>query len=307
VAAGPSPAAREDHTWTVDGDGTRAYLFGGRTGEGASDELWVFDLTTSTWDLAAPSDELPDARWGHTATWVPGDGLVIWSGQSETGFFDDLWRYQPSSNAWQQLQSLGDVPPARYGSCASLGPDGRLWISHGFTEDDGRFADTRAYDFTTGEWTDVTPDGEVPVERCLHDCYWSTENQLVLYGGQTTGVPALGDIWAYDPTTDAWQEGPQSSAPARQLYSFATQSAGGVVVGAAIVFGGGSLDGSYLGDTWLISDRNLAMFGQRYMTEPPPRSGATLIAVGFPRYLLFGGRNSDGLLADMWELSGYPF
>ena len=76
-------------------------------------------------------------------------------------FFDDIWAYDPAAEAWRELPSLGDVPPARYGSCASLGPDGRLWISHGFT-DSGRFDDTRAYDFATGEWTDETPDGDLP-------------------------------------------------------------------------------------------------------------------------------------------------
>ena len=48
---------------------------------------------------------------------------------------------------------------ARYGTCAAVAPDGRLWISHGFTADGVRFSDTRAYDFATGAWTDETPDG----------------------------------------------------------------------------------------------------------------------------------------------------
>ena len=129
-------------------------------------------------------------------------GLVIWSGQAGSTFFDDIWAYDPTTGAWRELPSLGDVPPARYGSCASLGPDGRLWISHGFT-DTGRFDDTRAYDFATGEWTDETPEGDLPVQRCLHDCYWSSDDTLILYGGQTNGVPALGDIWTYDPATSS--------------------------------------------------------------------------------------------------------
>ena len=159
VGAGPS--AREDHTWTVDGDGTTAYLFGGRDGGDISNELWSFDLRSDTWTIAAPSGPAPDARFGHTATWVPDVGLVIWSGQAGSSFFNDIWAYDPTTGAWRELPSLGDVPPARYGSCASLGPDGRLWISHGFT-DTGRFDDTRAYDFATGEWTDETPDGDLP-------------------------------------------------------------------------------------------------------------------------------------------------
>jgi hypothetical protein len=303
------PGAREDHTWTVDPESGRAYLFGGRGG-GASNELWIFDLTTDTWTLAGPSGAGPQARWGHTATWVPGTGLVIWSGQNNDGFFGDIWAYEPVANAWRELPSSGDVPPARYGSCASLGPDGRLWISHGFTADTGRFSDTRAYDFSTGEWTDETPDGEVPVERCLHDCYWSPFGRLILYGGQTNGTPALGDIWAYNPQAATWEAGPASNAPARQLYALAHE---GPDVFARLVFGGGSIEGGFLDDTWTIVDEDLSLVPDtNSQTRPPGRSGATLIADptrgGFRgRYLLFGGKDGDGPLADLWEFSASSF
>ncbi|HYI22698.1 MAG TPA: kelch repeat-containing protein [Candidatus Limnocylindrales bacterium] len=295
---GTGPSTREDHTWTVDGNGTAAYLFGGRDGDDISNELWVFDLQSDEWTIATPSGPGPDARFGHTATWVPDFGLVIWSGQAGSTFFDDIWAYEPTAGAWRELPSLGDLPPARYGSCASLGPDGRLWISHGFT-DTGRFDDTRAYDFGTGEWTDETPDGDRPVQRCLHDCYWSSGDTLILYGGQTNGVPALGDLWTYDPATSAWQEGPQPAAAPRQLYSLA------VADGVGIVFGGGAENGGYLDDTWLINHLIPEMSEQPFQTRPPARSGATLIPAGGSRYLLFGGRNEDGALSDMWELNGF--
>lgn len=298
VAAGPS--AREDHTWTVDGEGSLAYVFGGRGAGGASDELWAFDLVTDTWTQLDPAGAAPEARFGHTATWVPGTGLVVWSGQRGSDFFADIWAYDPAANAWAELPSQGATPPARYGSCASLGPDGRLWISHGFTADSGRFFDTRAYEFATGEWADLTPDGTVPVERCLHDCFWA-DGRLVLYAGQTTGVPALGDIWSFDPSTSGWTKGPDPEATARQLYALTDLGDG-----RSLVFGGGSVDGGYLGDAWLIeaSSLEISQFDQGEVA-PSARSGATLItdrARG--RVLLFGGVNSDGALGDLWELEG---
>ena len=299
VGAGPS--AREDHTWTVDGAGTTAYLFGGRTADGLSNELWAFDLATDSWMLLEPAGEGPAARLGHTATWVPNVGLVVWSGQG-SDFFADIWAFDPLMNAWHELPSLGAVPEPRYGSCASLGPDGRLWISHGFTRDDGRFVDTRAYDFATGEWIDLTPtSGEVPVKRCLHDCYWSGTGQLVLYGGQTTGVAALGDIWAYDPTAGAWSPGPVPDAPPRQLYAIA-----GLDQVTQVVFGGGSLEGGHLDDAWVIDPLSLGLSRLDLVGSPPTaRSGATLIHDSArQRMLLFGGQNDGGLLGDLWELPG---
>jgi hypothetical protein len=296
VAAGPS--GREDHTWTVAGDGRNAYLFGGRSADGPSDELWRFDLQTDTWMSMVPAGERPSARFGHTAQWVEGVGLVIWSGQAGSRFFDDLWAFDPLADAWRQLPAQGDVPEARYGSCAGLGPDGRLWISHGFTADSGRFADTRAYDFTVQMWVDETPSTERPVKRCLHDCLWAPDGRLVLYGGQTTGVSAIGDLWAYQPDDGAWTEGPTPDLVPRQLYALAALG------DSAYVFGGRGVNGEALGDLWQLDLAGLGWEELQTNESPPPLcAGATLVAdQADDRLLLFGGVAGDGLLADLWVL-----
>ena len=301
-AAGDQPAAREDHTLTVSPDGATAYLFGGRTADGqALDDFWALDLATATWSRVVGNG--PPARFGHNAAWVDGIGLVIFAGQSSADFYNDLWAYQPASDRWRELPAGGDVPVARYGSCAAVGPDGRLWISHGFTSEGTRFADTRAYDFAVKSWTDETPAAERPVERCLHGCWWTDDGSLALYGGQTTGVSALGDLWQLTPGprpgTDAWTEiDPADRWPAdRQLYAAARWGDGTLVVG------GRGLDGAYLNDAWLIADDGTA---SRLRTDraPPGRSGAELIAdPRRERVLLFGGRDGDGAFDDLWELT----
>jgi hypothetical protein len=279
------------------------YLFGGLTVDGPSNELWELNLLTNTWTLLQPSGGPPAPRFGHTATWVKTQGrLIVWSGQGSSAFFDDIWAYNPFVNTWTQLPSKGAVPAARYGSCASLGPDGELWISHGFTEESGRFSDTRSYNFETGTWTNHTPAGDVPVERCLHDCFWARtlfEDRLILYGGQTTAAAALGDVWSYDPARGTWREGPDQSAPARQLYSAADAGPLG-----GLIFGGGTIDGGYLNDSWYLDDRTLSLQPVENDSPPPPRSGATLVNDPWERdrFLLFGGANNDGLLGDLWEM-----
>jgi hypothetical protein len=301
TAPGEAPSRREDHTWTVAADGVTAYLFGGRDGAGrAFDDLWAYDLAADRWQRIDASG--PPARFGHNAAWVEGEGLVIFAGQSPTAFFNDLWAYDPTAERWRQLPGRGDAPVARYGSCAAVGPDGRLWISHGFTSEGSRFADTRAYDFTTQAWTDETPAGERPVERCLHGCWWTDDGRLALYAGQTTGVPALGDLWQLTPGprigTNAWSEvKPAPRWPAdRQLYASTRWGS------ATIVFGGGTLSGGFLDDTWRIADDGTAT-RLRSGGGPAARSGAELIAdPQRGRLLLFGGRNADDALRDTWEL-----
>ena len=302
-ASGPVPAAREDHTWTVAPDGT-AYLFGGRDGADVHDDLWAYDLATDAWRQITDTGAGPAARFGHNAVWAPGIGLVVFAGQGPNGFFNDLWAYDPDANAWKQLPASGATPVSRYGSCAAIGPDGRLWISHGFTSEGQRFADTRAFDFATGAWADETPVGEAPIQRCLHACWWTGDGEhLVLYAGQTTGTTALGDLWhmavGERPGTNTWrsQLALDPLPPDRNLYAAARWE------GGTLVFGGQDRDGGYLDDTWWIADDVTVTPLDLDGAGPSPRSGAELIAdAGRGRLLLFGGRDSNASFAELWQL-----
>jgi hypothetical protein len=301
---GEVPAAREDHTWTITPDFETAYLFGGRTSDGAAlGDLWAYDVPGNNWERVTEGG--PPARFGHNAAWVDGVGLVIFAGQAGATFYNDLWAFDPAADTWEELPARAAVPVPRYGSCAALGPDGRLWISHGFTQEGQRFADTRAYDFSTNTWTDETPVGEAPVQRCLHACWWTDEGTFVLYAGQTTGTNSLGDLWwltvGERPGTNTWAEQvpPEDQPPARNLYAAARW-----FEAATVIFGGQALNGSALDDTWYLTDDGGAGPGQTPDEHPPGRWGAEVVASanGHYRLLLFGGRDSDGAFSDVWEL-----
>jgi len=293
------PAAREDHTWTLDAAGEVAYLFGGRDGATTFDDTWAFNLRDENWTRLTPA-AAPPGRFGHEAVWVDALGLVVFAGQADPdSFFNDLWTYDPSTNVWSELPAQGALPTPRYGSCAAIGPDGRLWISHGFTQDQVRFSDTAAYDFETDTWTDETPsDGARPVERCLHGCWWTEDGDLALYAGQTTGVTALDDRWIM--RDGAWSPVEGALPPARNLYARARHATG------TIVLGGQALDGGYLADLWLLEDGTTESVSLEPAGEPPPgRAGAELIVdADGGRGLMFGGRTDDGTLDDLWILTG---
>jgi N-acetylneuraminic acid mutarotase len=303
LVAPNAPGPREDHTWTVDPVGRVAYLFGGRADGDALDDLWRYDLDADSWTQLEPPAPRPEARFGHVAAWDDTVGLVVWSGQKTADrFFDDLWIYDPTLNVWKEQPSEGDLPASRYGSCGGFAPDHTFWISHGFTMDTGRFHDTRVYDLAQGRWFDRTPDGSVPVDRCLHDCFWTASAGLVLYGGQTTGVKALGDLWALDPQSLTWTQQAAPPLPARQLYAVATFN------DRAYFFGGGDIDGGYLRDLWQLDVPSLGWSELSPAGEGPgERSGATLIAdTAQSRLLLFGGKNADGEFGDLWQLGEQP-
>ena len=294
---GEAPPARENHTWTLDPGGEVAYLFGGRDGGTVYDDLWAYDLRADAWTRVVPDGSTPPARFGHSAAWVPDIGVVVFAGQAAPElFYNDLWAFDPTANAWRQLPGGGAAPLARYGSCAALDADGRLWISHGFTQEGNRYADTRTYDFAAAQWTDVTPSGDVPVARCLHGCFWSIgDDRLVLYAGQTTGVTALGDLWTLDPQA-GWTEHDPPPTAARNLYAFARRT------DDILVFGGADDVGGFPTDTFTLGP-DLEFAALETISAPPGRRAAQMIddTTG-GRTLLFAGASDSGALADLWEL-----
>jgi hypothetical protein len=304
ATTGPAPAAREDHTLTVGDDGT-AWAFGGRDGTTVFGDLWQLDLTTDTWRERSPAGAAPAARFGHEAVWVPGRGLVVFAGQAGAeSFFNDLWLYDPAADRWTLLPASGSVPIPRYGTCAGLGPDGRLWISHGFTQEGVRFADTHAYDFATGTWSDESPLTDGPIQRCLHTCWWRGDGTFALYGGQTTGVPALGDLWTLTPggggARNTWTELRGDHPPARNLPAVARHGA------VTIILGGRGTEKTALADGWQLPDAGGVFSPLAFSSDagPSARWGAALIDDPTRDGLvLFGGTDGTTAAGDLWTLS----
>ncbi|HET7725971.1 MAG TPA: kelch repeat-containing protein [Candidatus Limnocylindrales bacterium] len=298
---GDGPRPREDHTLTVVGD--RALLFGGRDGSRVFDDLWSLDLATRRWEQLDPEGERPAARFGHEAVAVAGLGLVVYAGQAgPTTFFGDLWAFNPATGRWTELPATGARPVPRYGSCMAVASDGRLVISHGFTEDGTRFSDTRAYDITTGRWADLTPGDPLPVARCLHGCWFVPDGRLVLYAGQTTGVAALGDLWALAGIGTAgasWSRVDDERPADRNRYARVQ-----VDDGSVLVFGGQGIDRGVLDDLLVIDPGSLAareldVDGIR----PAGRFGAELVHdPAGRRLLLFGGTDGRDAFADLWSI-----
>ena len=218
-------------------------------------DLGAFDLNLGAWTQLQPPGEVPAPRFGHTATWVADVGLVVWSGQGNgADFFDDIWAYDPAANEWRQLPSLGAVPPARYGSCASIGPDGELWISHGFTEDSGRFSDTRSYDFGTALGQIARRRGRRP--RLSAACMTASGRRMT-DSSCTAGRRQASRRWEISGHTTsrrgAWTVGPIRT-PHRASFMPAANDGQ-----AAIVFGGGAVDRGYLADTWWLDSATLEL------------------------------------------------
>ena len=282
------PPARRNPVLVADPAGGALYVHGGRGSEGPVGDLWVFD---GGWSEAVLAGDAPAARFSHAAAFL-GGRLVVTTGQ-QTGFFSDVWAFDPAVEAWEELAPNGAGPTDRYGTGFAHDPGSeRLLLSHGFTND-GRFDDTWSWG---GEgWREDSPSGDRPGERCLHACAYDLQSgALLLFGGQNNSRSELGDTWVL--VDGAWHEvtGP---GPAARRFPGLT-----AVAGEAWLFGGTG-EGNTYGDLWrfdFVSERWEAVA----LPEAPPARHSSGMAArpGSGEVFVFGGRGEDGDLADLWRL-----
>ncbi len=300
--SGGAPQPRIDGTIAYDAATASLYLFGGQ-GEGNLNDLWAFALTTNTWKQLAPAGAPPPVRFGHTlVNDTKRNRLVLFGGQGR-GFFSDVWAYDIAGNRWQQLAADNAGPSTRYGHSAVLdAATDRMIISHGFTNA-GRFDDTWAFDLQTNQWRNLTPAGTKPLRRCLHHAVLDAAGRtMYLYGGCASGFGPcpLGDLWAFNLSSNTWAEvTPQARPAAREHYgvSFDTRR-------NRIVLNGGT-GGGIFSDTWFF-DPAARTWTQLPLSVPGPSAryrhqGAYAAERGLTYF--FGGDTNGGASNELWVLS----
>jgi hypothetical protein len=290
--AGELPTPRRDHTLVTDGE--RLVLFGGRD-PSPLDDTWIYSIASNQWERSA-ADTRPAARFGHNAAWDrASNNVLVFGGQAGASFFNDLWAFDPETWQWIPVP-LGSaaVPAARYGAGGALDGAGRLLVTHGFTTQ-GRFDDTWA--FGGGAWSDVSPAGARPIERCLMRAVYDTAGErLLIFGGQTTGTPFLGDTWLLEPA--GWRDVTAGGGPSpRNFYALVFDA----LAGRALLFGGNTADGD-TNDLWAFDSAGERWSQPAVEGEPPSRRDGHDAAIAGERLYVFGGAEGNTNLNDLWVL-----
>lgn len=298
---GSAPAPRRHASAVYDASRHQMVIFGGENGTGRLADIWAFDLASNTWtDLTPAIGTAPSPRRTPGSVYDPlGDRMVTWAGQGG-GFFNDTWSFDLATNTWTE-QTPTTVPNPRYGVAVCYDPvTGELVTFAGFTNA-GRFDDTWRFDPVAETWTDATPAGTSPPKRCLHSAsYDSREHRMIMYAGQQNGP--LDDIWAFDLTTDTWNDVTPVARPAGRFFTAHVYDA---LNHRSTIFGGqrGAAGGGATNEVWLF-DLFTDEFVQMTPSGTPPsaREGSTGIYIeSEDRMVVFGGYDTD-YRGDVWSL-----
>jgi Kelch motif len=180
------PEARKNSaTWFFN---NKLYLMGGYGISGFLNDLWVYDNSTNNWTWlkgantinqsgsygtqgTASNTNTPGARF-QSSTWVYNNRLYLMGGSGNTGYFNDLWEYDPATNNWTWLK--GSSTTYQLGVYGTLG---------------------------------VASSSNVPGARRASST-WVYSNKLYLFGGSAYNGSATlyhNDLWEYDPASNNWR------------------------------------------------------------------------------------------------------
>ncbi|WP_205633683.1 hypothetical protein [Labilithrix luteola] len=208
---------RTDHTaiWT----GTKMLVWGGDQwfdsvhGEQRTDGA-SYDPVSNEWEVMTNAGA-PAQRDAHTSIWT-GTVMIVWGGRQWRGggvpaFLADGGIYEPATDSWRPISSIGAPSERGWHSAVWTGTEMLVWGGLSTTSDGSGHVETHqdgfAYDPVLDRWRPLSMVG-APSKRTEHSAVWTGTNMIV-WGGFGEGDRADGGI--YDPKTDTWQR--MESAP----------------------------------------------------------------------------------------------
>ena len=207
------PSARRGHAMAAAGDGS-VWLHGGYTAAGPSDQLVKLDPQERRWHAVTTAGPRPSARRGHSRlVAVDGHTLVLFGGDTKSGYSDELWTLDLlAAAAWTRLTASASGasaawPSARWGH--TMVTVGSAVLMFGGWTDSGYSDELWSLNVTVAAsaWTRLTASASGasdarPSARDAHTMV-TVGSSVLMFGGST--VSGFSDeLWSLEQRAWRW-------------------------------------------------------------------------------------------------------
>jgi N-acetylneuraminic acid mutarotase len=300
---GTGPSAREAAAMSAIGTDGKLVLFGGygRT-SGMMNDTWVYDLESMKWTKKTPADT-PPARDGHAMASVFNDDKVVMFGGWDSTLRDgrnDTWVYDLSDDQWS-LNTPQTSPPGRDWAAAAAACNDDKMVIFGGQNTSVVFNDTWIYDIGDNNCTRIFPANSPLARHYASQASFSSDDKVLMFGGQAMYGGPLGDTWIFNFTDRQWYRKDPIAPPAARGGS----GAAAILDDDKVLLFGGTAN-SY-SETWIYDLSEDSWRLQHLGHQPPTRSN---MAISTPlktdKIIIFGGSFSSEF-SDTWMYypSGY--
>lgn len=203
-ASGAAPAPRRTPNGIYDPDQQQMIMWSGQ-GSVLFNDVWAFDLTTSTWIAYAPPNPKPNTRYGVASVFDPvAKQVVAFAGFTDVGRFEDTWAFDPAMDSWADITPVAANPGRRCLHSASYDAMNHRMIMYG-GQRSAALDDIWALDLNTHTWANLTP-AERPAGRYFAaHIYDALNHRALIFGGNRSIGGRTNEVWAFDLTANIWQ------------------------------------------------------------------------------------------------------
>ncbi len=224
--------------------------------------------------------------------------------------YGETWALDVQHMRWRKLDPAR-VPTTRCGHGMTYDAESdRVILFGGFgcmTPNDSAHSETWAFDFESGQWTQMHPQSSPSPRMYFGMAYDRASDRVVLWGGRTLQPIRDHAVWLYDFNHDQWESLDVGNGPSQVL------AYPGMVYRPDsddfLVFGGAALHSPFVGDvsdeTWRLDLRHRSWERLSALQSPP---GVAVHAMGYDPVekaaVLFGGEidqmYSNRVLVGTW-------
>lgn len=188
VSPEESPSPRSSSNMVYDSTNNVVVLFGGYGEDDPhTEDTWCYNPTENMWTEMNPTVH-PCGRYGHCMIYDPiKNRTILFSGNSDEGMNPDLWEYNFTADSWTELTVYPRPLGRKWGSMVYDSDSNRGILFGGDCNDPEFIDDTWSLNCSTSEWEELEIDPSPEVRANPGLAYDSTNNLIVLFGGQGGG------------------------------------------------------------------------------------------------------------------------
>ncbi|KAG7098999.1 hypothetical protein E1B28_000885 [Marasmius oreades] len=218
-SAGDIPSPRVGHACSVVsnvlivwGGDTNAQGAGAANGQGAGgrldDGLYLLNLVSKEWTRVSTGSQgsTPVGRYGHAVTMASGSKFMIFGGQVDGEFLNDIWSFDLNSlrskPTWEYIEPSSPERPAKRTGHVCVTHGDRI-IVFGGTDGQYHYKDTWSFDLNTRRWTELKCIGYIPEAREGHAASL-VDDVMYVFGGRGVDGKDLGDLAAFKVSNQRW-------------------------------------------------------------------------------------------------------
>lgn len=248
-------------------------------------DFFAFDTGAESWTPIAPMP--PGNQRQYAAGFTDGEYGFVFGG-TNGNYFNDLWRYHPSEDSWQEMESL---PSAGRSGCAVFVLGETAYLVGGRNDNTDALSEVWTYNMQDDAWTQLN---DMPFGGRWRSSA-TAHNQLgyLLFGwdGETN---FRAECFVYDPETDGWLMVSEFPGPGR------THVAMAAIGDYLFVFGGVDDNQIAHNDLWRFSPVSLTWEEQSPLPTAGRRGGMSFAENGV-FYYTTGITGENERLKETWK------